>query len=81
MKYIALIFFSFLGLGVTQLENQLLSVRSFDEKVMNDLIFQLVNEKRLKKGLEVLKHEPALSSAAKSTKVNLNLEGLNILRK
>ena len=65
MKYIALIFFSFLGLGVTQLENQLLSVRSFDEKVMNDLIFQLVNEKRLKKGLEVLKHEPALSSAAK----------------
>ena len=65
MKCIALIFFSFLGLGATQSENQLLSVRSFDEQVMNNLIFRLVNEKRVKKGLEALEHEPALSSVAK----------------
>ena len=67
IKWIILFFLGFIGIGTTQVENtnQLLSVRGFDEQVMSDLIFKLINEKRIKKGLEVLKHEAALSSVAK----------------
>tara|TARA_B110000211_G_C14077221_1_gene552759 strand:+ start:1174 stop:1854 length:681 start_codon:yes stop_codon:yes gene_type:complete len=67
MKWIALVLFGCIGIGATQIKNtdELLSVRGFDEQVMNDLIFNLVNNKRVAKGLEVLKYETALSTVAK----------------
>ncbi len=67
MKYIALFLLIFIGVSSTPTgrENKLLSVNGFDEDLMNDLVFSLVNKERIRKGVEVLDKEETLSAVAK----------------
>jgi hypothetical protein len=67
IKLVTIFLFGCIGLSsiITDNSKETLSVRGFDEQIMNSLVFELINEKRIENGVEVLKREEALSTVAK----------------
>lgn len=64
MREIALVLLVILCIGSRSDNTERLSVKGFDEKKLNDLVFNLINKKRTKKGLPALEKEQALCTVA-----------------